>query len=153
VFYDLRSYSDKLKESVGEKTWNERNGDALNKIQYGTEINITGNEGWELLQNKDGYKIVQTSGVVDLPEDQLSISVKGPNDVFLTFGDDFSSPNNYSFRHWEEPKHFVISISNELTGWDNNYSPSGKDISQFIEKSGYSLYYNTKNENQISFQE
>lgn len=153
VFYDLRSYSDKLKESVGGKIWNERNGDALNKIQYGNEINITGNEGWELLQNKDGYKIVQTSGVADLPEDQLSISVKGPNGVFLTFGDDFSSPNNYSFRHWEEPKHFVISISNDLTGWDNNYSPTGKDISQFFKKIDYSLYYNSKNENQISFQE
>lgn len=153
VFYDLRSYSNKLKASTGEEIWIERNIEALNKIQYGTERDITGDEGWELLQNKEGYKVIQTNGIADLPEDQLSILVKGPNDVSFTFGDEFSLPNNYSFRHWEDPKHFVISISNDLTGWDNNYSPTGKDISQFFKKIGFSLYYSQKNENQIILKE
>ncbi|CAH1223464.1 OB-fold nucleic acid binding domain-containing protein [Paenibacillus sp. JJ-223] len=153
AFYDLRDYSDKLKGTVNEQEWNKKKEEFTSKIPYGTEVKITGEENWELVQSKEGYRIVQTSDLTNLPQDQLSLSLKGPDGAFLTFEDEFSGPNKYSFRHWEVPEHFVISISNSSTGWSDNYSPTSEDISQFFKTNNYVLYYNTTSEDQISFKE
>ncbi|MUG89179.1 hypothetical protein GNP92_22935 [Paenibacillus timonensis] len=151
AFYDLRDYVDDLKNEGTEEEWEAYKQQYLSNINYDTEISLSESE-WEFVQSKTGYKIVQTSNLENLPEDQLNISVTNSEGNSLVFNDGFSDPNQYSNRHWEQPSHFVISIPNTLSGWEEDYLPTINEINEFFNKNKYLLKF-TSSQNQLSFAE
>ncbi|WP_025720501.1 hypothetical protein [Paenibacillus sp. 1-18] len=152
AFYDLRSYSEKLKSKLTDSQWEKKKNEYLSRINYGKEIIIQGQENWSLLQNNQGYKVLQTDQIKYLPMEQQEIEVINSKGEKLTFNDDFLASNQFSSRHWEHPNHFLISVSNAASGWNDSYSPTDKEISEFFSRNKYYIYY-TPNSKQLSFDE
>lgn len=154
VFFDLRQYTEKLKATLSLADWDKQKNEYLSSIVYENQYTITGKEDWVLLDSRDGYKIVQTDYFSNLPLDQEAIYLIGSNDEKYSFDDSFPEGNHYSNRHWENPGHFVISLSNKTTGWEEHYTPTKKDISQFFENNNYTLKYTSDmNVDNITFLE
>jgi phosphoglycerol transferase len=141
VFFDLTQYTEKLKSTTSLTDWNNKKNEYLSSVIYKNHYSISGDENWQLLENGEGFKIVQTDHFSDLPLNQEAINLVGANNQKYSFDDSFPEGNHYSNRHWEDPSHFVISLSNKTTGWGEDNTPTKEDISNFFKSNNHTLMY------------
>lgn len=154
AYYNLDKFTKKQKSKYTVTNWNEIKESYLRKINYGKEVSIVGKESWSFVENRKGYKIVQTDNYSDLPLSQLDINIINPKNVNLSFDDSFKTSNKFSFRHWESPKHLVLSLDNADTGWNDEYVPTNSDINNYFSENNYLLKYTpVANTGEISFNE
>ncbi|RAV13790.1 hypothetical protein [Paenibacillus contaminans] len=105
-------------------------------------IELNGGLEWNFVVGLSNYKIVQvTLSNGDISSNQNDMLVTKYNGKTLKFDDSFSQADKYSYRHWENPKHLVISISNKDSGWEQGYNPTTEDIKQYFNKKPYKLVY------------
>lgn len=142
VFYDLTAYAEILKKNMSLIEWENQRQEYLSSVVYSNRYVISGEENWSFLKNEKGFKLVQTEYFKDLPTDQNAIYLEGSSKQVLSFDDFFPEMGHFSNRHWEQPGHFVISLSNYDTKWGENYTPSAEDVNNYFEKNNYKIMYN-----------
>lgn len=146
LYFDLEYFENALESKYSNEELIQMRKNFISSIPYEENHVINGDEEWRILGSSKGYKIVETSSFPDLPEDQLSIQIVDSSGDVLTFDDNFTSFNQYSYRHWESPKKIVLSLDNSITGWDEDYIPSELEIQEFFKNNNYQLSYTTNNE-------
>lgn len=97
-------------------------------------------QDWEFVRDYNGYKVFQFKAFKDIGQAQDMILEKSDG-TKLQFDDDFSSAEKFSNRHWENPHHFVISVSDKDTKWEEDYIPTTVDIKNYFKKYPYNIIY------------
>ncbi|MEI4768844.1 hypothetical protein WAX74_04125 [Psychrobacillus sp. FJAT-51614] len=140
VFFKMENYNKETKNNYSNIELEQRRKELFDISKYRTVKKLDGNLDWTFALDLSGYKVVQFSAFEDLPLEQYSISVIKNNEK-LEFDDSFSAPNKYSYRHWETPKHFVISIADKDSGWQEENIPTDEDIKKYFNENTYKIHY------------
>ncbi|RAV13791.1 hypothetical protein DQG23_32420 [Paenibacillus contaminans] len=140
VYYSLEEYSNSILGKYSKDELALKKGEALN-ITKKKSAYLNGKLDWQYVDSMPDYKSVQIVAFEGLPTNQYQIKLTKPNKKPLQFNDSFSAPDNYSYRHWENPKHLVISISNKDSGWSDSFIPQKEDISKYFDLHPYLLEY------------
>lgn len=140
VFYDMKEFNSELKMKRSPEELEDIREQYVS-LSIGKRFVLDGTLGWQFAWDSKGFKVLQFEVTQNMQKDQFQFKVVKKGGEPVNFNDSFRSADSFSYRHWESPRHFVLSISDNDTGWGENYTPSVEEIKSFFDTNPYELYY------------